>query len=105
HFIDAGLGDIIINNLAPGGQWGSDFYYWVSNPFAIKKGGKTYLRFMNYPDSSPSDGYDTDGLRLCTYLWQGNKITLSGPNLRWSKKQKKLVEATDCVGDPRAPKQ
>ena len=105
HLVDAGLGDIISRDLLSGRDLGPNFYDWTADPFAIKKEGKTYLRFMNYPSTpaDSSDGYNTDELRLCTYLWQGNKITLSGPNLRYSIKQHKLVEATDCTVEPRAP--
>jgi len=107
HLVDTGLGDIISRDLLNGRDLGPDFYNWVADPFAIKKDGKTYLRFMNYPSTPAdrSDGYNTDELRLCTYILQGEKITLSGPNLKYSKKQNKLVEATDCTGGPRAPAQ
>lgn len=77
QLLDLDFSEVVMKNLIPGQEM-NEFYKWVSDPFAMTKDGKTYLRFMNYP-GTPAD-YDKTKLQLCTYLWQKNNIILTGPN-------------------------
>jgi len=88
------LDQVIINNLLIGKDM-SSFYLHTANPFAITKEGKTYLRFMSYPREGKE--YDKTQLLLCTYLWQGDKFILTGPNWSYSI-DGDLVETKKCLG-------
>lgn len=94
RFFDTNLDQIISNNLFPGYDI-SHFYMWVAKPFSIVKNGKTYLRFMEFPSSSQD--YDKTRLGLCTYLWQGQKFILTGPNWTYAKPNGNLAEKKDCM--------
>ena len=95
HLVDVDLGKIISTDLLHGGDVGPDFYGHTADPFAIIKNGKTYIRFMDYPDDQ---SYDKTKLLLCTYLWEKNKITLSEPNLTFSRTTGRLVGTNKCMG-------
>jgi len=73
-----------------------EFNHHIASPFAITLNGKTYIRFMSYPAGRTE--YDKFQLQLCTYLWEGNKFTLSGPNLDFSRSTGKLENTEDCPG-------
>ncbi len=88
QLVDAHLDQSISKHLLAGSDM-SRFYLHVANPFAIIKNGKTYLRFMEFPYKE----YDKKKLLLCTYLWEGEKITLTGPNLSFTGPNDSLVEA------------
>jgi hypothetical protein len=92
HLIKRNLDATIIDNLIPNGEM-SDFYTHVGKPYAFIKNGKTYIRYMNIPYKE----YDIAQLQLCTYLWEGNVITLTGPNWTFDKKSGKMVPYTHCI--------
>lgn len=77
HLVNANFDQVIVKNLIPGKGMGA-FYMNVADPFAITKNGKTYLRFMSYPGDHMD--YDKTKLKLCTYFWQGKKLSRLEPN-------------------------
>jgi hypothetical protein len=94
HLLDANLDEVISHDLLHGGDVGPGFYGHTASPFAIIKGGKTYIRYMDLPASR---NYDKTQLTLCTYLWEKNKISLSGPNYTFLPGNEKLSEAKNCI--------
>lgn len=100
ELIDLDLNQMIANNFYQGkidmmtDYSQREFSNHIAEPFAIKLKGKTYLRFMEYPGGRMD--YDKTKLMLCTYLWEGNKFTLVGPNLAFSKSTGKLIETKHC---------
>jgi hypothetical protein len=93
RLVNARLDQTIIANVMPGGEM-KDFHFWVADPFAIVRGGKVYLRYMDYPGEGRY--YDKSQLRLCTYLWEKNRFALTGPNLRFRTRNAPLSQTKEC---------
>lgn len=67
----------------------------VADPFAFVKNNKVYIRFMTFSKRDHFD-YDPSGLSICTYLLQGNQLSLAGPNLAGTWPEYQLVQFDDC---------
>lgn len=88
--VEVDLDGLIIGSVLKNGDFSIDFYSYTADPFAVVKDGKTYMRFMDYPYRS----YNINKLILCTYLWEGENIKLSGPNLFFGVK---LKDSLHCI--------
>jgi hypothetical protein len=67
----------------------------AADPFAFVKNNKVYIRFMNYPKDGHFD-YDPSQLYTCTYLMEGSKVTLIGPDYIGTWPEYKVIPFDGC---------
>ena len=78
---------VVTRSLFPDGGDMSGFYLFMPKPMAYIYRGDVFMRYLSLPPAS--DRYDTAKIRVCTYVWQGDKFYSASP--------------LPCIGNLKAP--